>query len=229
MSDTLGKLQAANPKLGLVGVDHPSFARYGRLLTRYDAREVIARAQAILPKTAGVAYEPSVAALEAPAAFNTAIIQEVYGGMPTQVGWCYGSNVQMAALEYHRGSEVNVCLSDVILLVGHVQDIHYGERITYNTSQVAAFYAPAGAVVELSPWNLHFAPIHTTRGGSFATLVFLPKGTNEKLPFRVEQVGENRLLLAVNKWLLAHPASKVAQGGGYPGLVGSDIVVNPIS
>jgi len=229
MSDILSRLRATNPALNLLPTSAPEFQRYGRLLTRYDPAEVIARAKAILPETEGVVYEPSVSALEAPSAFNAAIANEVFGGMPTQVGWCYGRNLRMGGLEYHKGSEVNVCLTDVILLVGHVQDITCGEEIRYDTRQVAAFYAPAGAVVELSPWNLHYAPIHTTEGGSFATLVYLPKGTNEPLTFSVPPVGENRLLFAVNKWLLAHTdAEDLVRAGAYPGLVGADIVVTPV-
>ncbi len=229
MNEILRKLQLANPALGFLSVEAPEFARYGRFLTRYDPTEVIARAKAILPPAAEVVYEPSVAALEKPSAFNTAMAQEVYGGMPVQVGWCYGQNTQMAGLEYHKGSEVNVCLTDAVLLVGHVQDIVLGAEITYDTRKVAAFYAPAGSVVELSPWNLHFAPIHVAQGGSFATLVYLPKGTNEPLPYAVEKVGENKLLFAINKWLIVHPgAAGLVAAGAYPGMVGNDIVVKPV-
>ena len=64
MSDILARLQAANPALNILPVSDPAFRRYGRLLARYDATEIIARAQRILPATAGVAYEPSVPALE---------------------------------------------------------------------------------------------------------------------------------------------------------------------
>jgi hypothetical protein len=229
MNEALQKLRAANPKLNILGVDAPEFARYGRLLKRYDPSEVIAWAKAILPQTQGVAYEPSVAALEKPAAFNTAMLNEVYGGMPMQVGWCYGQNLQMAGLEYHKGSEVDVCLTDAILLVGHVQDIVFGEEMRYDTRKVAAFYAPTGSVVELSPWNLHFAPIHVQTGGSFATLVYLPKGTNEPLTFKVDPVGENKLLFAINKWLIVHPgATGLVKQGAYPGMVGEDIFVKAI-
>jgi hypothetical protein len=84
-------------------------------------------------------------------------------------------------------------------------------------------------VAELSPWCLHFAPIHTTEGGRFATLVYLPKGTNEPLPFAAPEEGENRLLFAVNKWLLVHPeAEALVRDGAYPGLVGADVVVTPV-
>jgi hypothetical protein len=220
-------LQSANPNLNILSVDAPIFGQYGRLLTQVDPSEVIANAKALVPDTDKVVYEASVPALEKPFAFNEQIAREVYGGMPVQVGWCYGKNLQMAALEYHKGSEVVVCLTDTVLLLGLIQDVVFGEQITYKTSGVAAFYAPEGAVVELPAWSLHYAPIHTTKGGSFATLVYLPKGTNEPLPYTVEKAGESRLLFAVNKWLIAHPDSADAANGAYPGLVGEDIFINP--
>lgn len=228
MSGILSKLQAVNPELGLLPVSAPEFERYGRVLSHYDASEVITRAKVILPESDEVVYEASVTALEKPAAFNTGIHQQVYGGMPMQVGWCYGKNLQMAALEYHKGSEVIVCLTDVVLLVGDLQDVVFGEEITYDTSKVAAFYAPAGSVIECFPWCLHFAPIHVQEGGSFATLVYLPRGTNEPLPYSVDKAGENRLLVAINKWLIAHPdARALVKDGAYAGMIGDDIYVKP--
>ncbi|MFH1085642.1 MAG: DUF4867 family protein [Chloroflexota bacterium] len=228
MKDTLKRLQAANPQLGIRPITDPAFERYGRVLAQYDATEMIARALKLVPETNGVVYDPSVAALEEPSALNRAIAREVFGGMPVQVGWCYGCNVRMGALEYHKGIEVNVCLTDVVLLVGHLQDVAFGDEIRYDTRHVAAFYAPAGAVVEFHCWNLHFAPIHTAQGGRFATLVYLPKGTNERLPFAVERAGEARLLLAVNKWLVAHPGAQgLVAAGAYAGMVGDDITVTP--
>lgn len=230
MKDTLRALRDANPHLHILGVDAPEFRRYGALLTRYDPGAMIERARAILPESEDVVYEPSVAALEAPSAFNTAVEREVYGEMPVQVGWCYGRNLRMGALEYHKGTEVNVCLTDVLLLVGHVQDVAFAaDKIAYDTGRVAAFFAPAGSVVELPAWNLHFAPIHVHEGEQFATLVYLPQGTNEELAHPVERVGEGRLLFAVNKWLLAHPdAQALVEAGAYPGLVGEDIVTRAI-
>lgn len=229
MNATLARLHAANPHLRILAIDDDAFTRYGRLLTAYDPQEMILRAQAILPTTEGIVYEPAVPALEVPSAMNTAIERGIYGGMPVQVGWCYGRNLQMAGLEYHKGCEVNVCLTDVVLLVGDERDIVYGRQISYDTTKVAAFYAPAGSVIEFHPWNLHYAPIQALRPCQFATLVYLPRGTNYLLPFQVPQSGENRLLFAVNKWLLIHPAqvTTVAQGA-YPGLVGDDIFVTAV-
>lgn len=229
MDETLSRLQAANPTLGILPVSDAAFSRYGRVLRELDATEIIARARAILPESEGVVYEPSVAALEAPCALNTAVQQGVFGGMPMQVGWCYGHNLRMGALEYHKGIEVIVCLTEVVLLVGDLRDVRFGEAITYDTRQVAAFFAPEGAVIEFHAWNLHFAPIHARQGQGFATLVYLPRGTNEPLPFAAEKRGEGRLLLAVNKWLLAHPqAADLLAQGAYAGLVGDDLVVTPV-
>jgi hypothetical protein len=227
--DVLAKLRAANPKMDIKHISDPSFTRFGRYLPQYDASEMVARTEAIVPKTDRVAYETSVKALEEPSALNTALIQEVYGGMDTQIGWCYGHNSSLNGVEYHRGSEINVCVTDCIFLMGHVQDVEFGEEIRYDTADVRAFYAPKGSVIEFAPWNLHMAPIHVREGEQFCALVYLPRGTNEKLPFTVPQVGENRLLRAVNKWMMGHPSlERMIQFGVYPGLVGENPTVKAI-
>jgi hypothetical protein len=229
MTETLDELQRLNPGIEIRHVSAPGFDRYGRVLTRYDPSEIIARAKAILPESHEIVYEPSVAPLEAPSPFNKAIEQNVYGGIPIQVGWCYGENLQMAGLEYHKGNELLVCMTDVVLLVGDVRDIAFEGRISYETNKVAAFYAPEGSVTELFSWSLHFAPIQVREGGSFATLVYLPRGTNEPLTFCVDDVGENRLLFGVNKWLIVHPdAEELVGQGAYAGLVGQDIYIRPV-
>jgi hypothetical protein len=234
MHDLLRKLERANPALALLSVDDGGFGIYGRVLTAYNAGEMIERATAILPNMPdAVVYEPAVTALEAPCSFNTRIAQQVFGGMPVQVGWCYGHNLRMGALEYHKSNEVLVCLTDVVLLVGHIDDIVMADaspqEIVYNADDVEVFLAPAGAVIEFHPWCLHFAPIHARTDEGFATLVYLPKGTNEPLPFAPEQTGEGQLLFAVNKWLIAHAdATELVEQGAYVGIFGSDITVEPI-
>ncbi len=233
MDDLLRKLEQANPALDLQSVNDDEFSFYGRLLTMYDAGEMLARASASLPDLPdAVVYEPSVAALEAPSMLNTRIAQQIFGGLPVQVGWCYGRNVRMGALEFHKSSEVLVCLTDVILLVGIIDDIVISDtdpEICYDTSEVQAFLAPVGAVIEFHPWCLHFAPVHARAGDGFATLVYLPKGTNEPLPFAPEPTGESQLLFGVNKWLIAHAdAQELIDEGAYVGILGPDIVVQPV-
>ena len=229
MSDRLALLQKANPELNILPITDISFERYGQLLNGFDPAEMIQRSLAACPGSQATEYEPSVSLLEAPCAFNQAMIEQIYGGMPIQVGWCYGKNNRLGALEYHKGNEVNVCITDMVLLVGHVQDIIWGETISYDTAQVKAFYAPAGTVVELPAWNLHYAPIQITSSEEFISLVYLPKGTNTELSFSPAKQGEAQLLFAVNKWLLAHPDDEaLTEAKAYPGLSGNDIVVNLI-
>ena len=233
MNALLRKLEQANPDLAVRSVNDDEFSFYGRLLMAYDAGEMLARASAHLPDIPNaVVYEPSVAALEAPSTLNTRIAQQVFGGMPVQVGWCYGQNVRMGALEYHKSSEVLVCLTDVVLLVGYVDDIimnETGQEFCYDAYEVLAFLAPAGAVIEFHPWCLHFAPIHARAGEGFATLVYLPKGTNEPPPFAPERTGEGKLLFGVNKWLIAHAdATELVEQGAYVGILGEDIIVQPV-
>jgi len=229
MNETLGKLQAANPEMGLLPVSAPGFEQFGRLLDAYDPTEVAARAKAILPRSDKVVYEATVRVLEQPSRFNAAIARRVFGGMPVQVGWCHGKNLRMAGLEYHKGNEVLVCLADVVLLVGDVRDIVFGDEITYDAAEVQAFYAPEGSVIELHSWCLHFAPIHVEEEGSFATLVYLPRTTNEPLTYSVERVGESKLLFAINKWLIVHPgATALVDEGAYPGITGEDIYLKPV-
>ncbi len=228
-NDVLARLQQANPALDIKHISDPSFERFGHNLPQYDATEMLARTKAILPETERVVYETSVPALEEPSDLNTALIREVFGGMDTQIGWCYGHNLALNGIEYHRGSEVNVCITDTVFLVGHVQDVEFGDEIRYDTAKVRAFYAAEGSVVEFSPWNMHLAPIHVEDGGAFCTLVYLPRGTNEPLDFEVPQIGENRLLRAINKWLMAHPSlERMVEGGVYPGLTGDNVTITPI-
>jgi len=60
-------------------------------------------------------------------------------------------------------------------------------------------------------------------------LVYLPKYTNEALTFSAPKVGENKLLFAINKWLIVHPgAAGLIKDGAYAGMIGDDIFVNPV-
>ncbi|OGO06200.1 MAG: hypothetical protein A2Y73_01015 [Chloroflexi bacterium RBG_13_56_8] len=210
-------------------VESPSFSRYGRIWSHLDASEAIAKAKAILPETDRVAYQASVSELEEPSAFNDAVQSQIYGGMPVEVGWCYGHNLQLRGVEYHKGIEVLVCITDLVLLLGHRDDIVFGDEIRYDMANVVAFYAPAGSVVELFPSSLHMAPVHTTKGGSFANLVILPKGTNTPMEMPIEKLGEARLFSRTNSWVIVHvDATPMIERGLYPGAIGEPVVVNPI-
>ena len=56
-------------------------------------------------------------------------------------------NKKLNALEYHRNSEINIAVTDLILLIGCQQDVEPDH--TYDTSKVEAFLVPAGTGIEV--------------------------------------------------------------------------------
>ena len=71
--------------------------------------------------------------------------------------------------------------------------------------------------------TLHYAPCHVNEGG-FQCVVVLPKGTNTDLTFQTEKTGEDSLMTAKNKWLIAHEDAKIA--GAFNGLKGENITID---
>ena len=113
--------------------------------------------------------------------------------------------------------------SAYILLLAKLDEVRDG---VLDTALVKAFYAPAGAVVEVYATTLHYAPCHTNAAEGFCTAVVLPRGTNTEKPSIVQRGGEDALLWARNKWLLAHAASDEAAQGAYVGLAGENIDIS---
>ena len=170
----------------------------------------------------GTAYEPSIPVLEECALYG-ALQNNAYGGMPIQLGLCWGYNTRLNCLEYHRDSEVNVGARDFILLLGKQDEIENG---VLDTGKVKAFRVPAGMAVEVYATTLHYAPCHTNAAEGFCTAVVLPRGTNTEKPSVGQRGGEDALLWARNKWLLAHAASDEAAQGAYVGLAGENIDIS---
>lgn len=198
-------------------VTDEAFRKYGRVIDDYDFSEMIAVMKQ-MPWPEQRVYEPSVEALEACAVFKE-IQERYYGGLPIQAGHTSGNNFILNALEYHRSSEVNVaCHNGQILILGKQEDME--PDYTYDTAKAEAFYLPEGMAVEVYATTLHFAP-WTAEGEGFKNIVILPKGTNLPLEIVPEKVGEDALLRAKNKWLLAHPESGME--GAYIGLKGENL------
>ena len=196
----------------------PSFGKYGKVVTEFSFDKILKEMEHTpLPKD--VVYVPSVEELEA-VTEAADVCRKGFGGLPIQIGYCNGDNHKLNALEYHRSSEIDIAATDLILLLGCQQDI--GEGDLYDTSKVEAFFVPAGTAVELYATTLHYAPC-TAQEGGFRCVIVLPKGTNEDLPFEPAKDGENRLLTAVNKWLIAHEEAGIE--GAFCGLKGENIEV----
>lgn len=193
-----------------------SFGKYGKILEGYACEKILKEMEHTpLPKD--VIYVPSVEELEAlPEAVE--FQNRAFGGLPIQIGYCNGNNSKLNALEYHRSSEINIAVTDLILLIGSQQDIQ--ADYTYDTSLVEAFLVPAGTAIEVYATTLHYAPCTVAEGG-FRCVVILPAGTNTELTFPAGEAGEERLITAKNKWLIAHPDAQIE--GAFCGLKGENI------
>ncbi|MBR5345305.1 MAG: DUF4867 family protein [Clostridia bacterium] len=202
----------------IFSVFDPEFAPYGKVLDGYDTAELAAAMNAIPLPAEGVAYEPGIASLEACRIYGC-LKDRAYGGMPIQVGMCWGHNTKLNCLEYHRDSELNIGAGDFVLLLAKAEDIVDGKL---DTAKVKAFKAPAGAVVEVYETSLHYAPCQVD-GNGFRVAIVLPKGTNTEKPAITARNTEDAWLWACNKWLLAHADSSEAAQGAYVGLVGENI------
>ena len=200
-------------------VTDPAFRKYGQVLERYDFTGLI-KEMKHTPVPEDVIYVPSVEELEALDIMKD-LQNKGYGGLPVQIGYCNGHNKKLNAVEYHRNSEINVAVTDLVLLIGHQQDIELDH--TYDTSKIEAFLVPAGTGIEVYATTLHYAPCHVNEGG-FQCVVVLPKGTNTDLTFQTEKTGEDSLMTAKNKWLIAHEDAKIA--GAFNGLKGENITID---
>ena len=203
----------------ILSVNDAEFRCYGRVVTNVDFAPLVdALKKTDIPE--GVVYEPSVAALEATETMK-ALVDTTYGEMPIQIGYCNGHNKKLNALEYHRCSEVNIAVTDMILLLGQQQDIQDDE--TYDTSLVEAFFVPAGTMVELYATTLHYAPCQVDEEG-FRCVIVLPKDTNAELEVPAGKDGEKKLLAAKNKWLIAHEDAAIPNA--FCGLKGENITLD---
>ena len=194
------------------------FAQYGRGLAELDTKELIS-AMEKTPVPDDVRYVPSDKELESLNVYDV-MSKVVYGDMPVQIGYCNGHNQKLNAVEYHRSSEINVAATDMILLLGKQQDIK--EDYTYDTADIEAFLVPAGMAVEVYATTLHYAPC-SVDGNNFRCVVVLPKDTNLDLEVKPEGAKEDPLLVARNKWLIAHEDAKIE--GAFNGLKGENISV----
>ncbi len=196
------------------------FKKYGQILDGYDFTDFIGVFEKNTPMPEeGFIYVASNLKLEEVPIFNE-LKNRGYGGMPMQLGYCNGRNTKLNCLEYHRCSEICIMANATILLLGCQSDIV--DRI-YDTSKVEAFLIPSGTGVELFATTLHYAPCSAKLGQGYRVANGLPRGTNTERPFGVGHMGEDKLMVACNKWLLAHKESEEAVHGAYVGLKGKNI------
>lgn len=213
----LQKLQEKNPHLPIYSVESEEFKRFGKVLHGFDTKEIVSVAKKIEPPENGSSYLASVDDFET---LDIAYDMEVlcYGALPIQVGYCWGQNSNMNAMEWHAANEVNIAVTDLILILGHVWDLN-GGRI--DSSKFKVFYLPAGTVAEIYASSLHFCPCQVEKGG-FGCVVALPQGTNTNL----EEKTKDPLLFRKNKWIIAHEENcALIDRGVMPGITGENIKI----
>lgn len=201
-------------------INDKEFKKYGQVLKNYDCSEIIEKMKNT-PLPSDVIYEPSIKELEV---LNIAqdLKEREFGGLPIQIGYCNGNNYILNAVEYHRSSEINIAVTDLILLIGSQQDIE--DDYSYDTSKIEAFLVPEGSIIEVYATTLHYAPCNASENG-FRCVVVLPKDTNLPLEKEIEKVGEDALLFAKNKWLIGHKDTDLGAQGAFIGLVGENISI----
>jgi hypothetical protein len=199
-------------------VTDKEFKKYGQVLKNYDCTEIIEKMKST-PLPNDVIYEPSIDELE-----KLSIAKELqdreYGELPIQIGYCNGNNYMLNAVEYHRSSEINIAVNDLILLIGSQQDIE--DDYSYDTSKIEAFKVPAGTIIEVYATTLHYAPCNANEDG-FRCVVVLPRDTNLVLENEISKSGEDALLFAKNKWLIGHKDTNLGEQGAFIGLKGENI------
>ena len=209
----------------ILDVSDPAFGSYGRIITGHDTEALVQYMEehTSIPETGNV-YLASVKELEE-LPVKKEIETVIYGGMPIQIGFCNGRNTTYNGFEYHKGSEINIAVTDFMLVLAHTWQIR-NNTITVDDAKV--FFVPKGTVIEMYQTTLHLSPCRVTDEG-FKDVVILPKGTNT--PLRDEEKAvrdqscdpEAQLLLQRNKWVLAHPEREpLIRQGAHPGLLGEN-------
>jgi hypothetical protein len=221
--DTLARLNAVND-VPIYSVEDPQFVSYGRIVKGFDIQAWISYMENETPiPSQGNIYLPSNNQMEQQPVC-TAMSDSLYGGMPIQIGYCNGRNTTYNGFEYHKGSEINVAVTDFMLVLGHSYEIH---DLSYDVSQAEVFFVKKGTVIEMYSTTLHLSPCRVNEEG-FKDIIVLPRGTNtplleEEKKQKASGDPESKLLLLRNKWVIAHPKRKpLIDQGAYPGVTGEN-------
>lgn len=215
---TLDRLNRVND-VRIFSVYDDKFRLYGRVIGRKFTDICAYMAEHTDIPAEGNVYVPSVEAMERGEEFDW-LKDVLYGGMPIQIGYCNGKNSTYNGFEYHKGSEVNVAVTDFMLALGHTYQI---EDNKFYVGNETVFYVPQGVAIEMYQTTLHLSPLRV-RDEGFKAAVVLPKGTNTPLARRPEGAeAEAELLFMTNKWVIAHAERKpLVSLGAHIGLIGEN-------
>lgn len=202
MSEMIDNLRAKNPHIHIHSVFDPEFQRFGEVL---DVTEFVPLIEYLSLHTSvpalGNEYVAHLNELGELASAST-VIHDTFGLVPLEYGYVNGNNSKLNALEFHKSSEINVCVTPLVLLLASINDI---ESSAIHSSKVSAFYIPENTAIEVYSTTLHFSPCKVVESG-FKCAVILPYGTNmEFIRAKGNQGKFSEFLFKTNKWLLNHP------------------------
>jgi hypothetical protein len=219
--DKLQILREKNPNVPFHSVYDPQFRRFGRVAD-FDADALIEVCDRVAAMPAsGSRYVPTMPELEQPKLFAS-VQHGLRGEGNCQIGCCWGFNDKLNALEYHRASEHNIAVTDMVVLLASQQEL---EGFDLPAGKIEGFFVPKGTTVEFYATTLHYCPCQTGDAG-FRCIVVLPRGTNYPLDAARPEGYDGRLLWAKDKWLIVHPESKAdVANGAYPGLHGENFQI----
>ncbi|ONI40423.1 DUF4867 domain-containing protein [Candidatus Epulonipiscium fishelsonii] len=199
--------------------DKQAFKTYGKVLSGYDFSSLIEYMKTTEIPLQNNIYVASCADMEKLPICNT-LKNTFYGGMDIEIGYCNGKNSTYNGFEYHKGSEINIAITDMLLVLGHTWDM---EDNTYKVEDAEVFFVPKGTAIELYQTTLHLSPCKVSDDG-FKAIVILPRGTNNT-EFKKDEIisTEDKILLFQNKWVIAHKDREpLVKAGAFIGLVGEN-------
>ncbi len=182
----------------IYSISDKAFKKYGQVLDNPYFDDFIGAQKDIAVPESGSSYLPSVDKFETEKVIN--YYKKHFGEMDVQIGYCWGRNNILNALEWHKSTEINIALEDMIVLLGDMREM-VGN--VFNTAKLKAFRVKKGQAVEFYQTTLHFCPCGE-QNKVFKSVVILPRGTNTALT----EVSLDKRLIAKNKWLICHPECK---------------------
>ena len=214
---TLKELKMRNPDIQIYDVESEEFAEYGCKITGIQVDEIVEAGKKIPFPQEGSIYEPSTPAFEVlPIAEE--IRRNCFGELPAQLGYCYGHNSLLNGWEWHTSSEINIAVTDLVLILAKRSELRNGK---IDSTAAKAFLLKEGDIVEIYATSLHFCPCEVEKSG-FGCVVGLPAGTNIPL----EEPVKDSYLFRKNKWLIAHVDNKgLIDRGVVPGISGTNLEI----
>lgn len=214
MVDTL----KAKNTIPCYSVEDEAFRAYGRVRRDIDTAEIVAVGERVEMPAEGAAYTPSLDAFETlPVAAEIGV--RCFGDTPAQIGFCWGHNSSLDALEWHCCNEINIAVTDAVLILAKLSDLDDDNKM--DSAVCKAFFVPKGTAVEVYSDSLHYCPCQVSDDG-FRMVVGLSKATNTPL----EEKTDDPTFWMRNKWLIAHvDNARLLADGAYAGICGENYII----